>query len=451
LIIVEDAMYLQEILEVAIGLVFIWLVSSIATMSLQEWISNIINLRAKDLKKAIAQMLSSKDLTRRFYEYPLIASLYPQPKRRNKKPHLPSYIPANKFSAALFELIIQAGMDNSPVQAMTDEIEKQLASSVSPEQQTLARGDWDAILEIAKNVTASGLGVAALDSLKFQVQAYGEKYPEVKLKLDMLIPQLDTYYGQFVKEQRAATESGPDTGLAMRQFRLGMLALQKTNPRLNKSVTAVIRQAEVYALGGKQAVAATRVNLETWFNDVMDRLSGTYKQRAQLISFIIGFILALLLNVDSIRVATSLWREPILRQAIVAQAQSYASSVTSQADPTTGPLENIQALETQLQALNIPLGWTTASFNTGGSRCSLLPFQAGHVWGIPSWDNQGHSICKRLNNLPTDSYGWLVKVLGMLMTGAAAAQGAPFWFDILKKLVNVRGTGINPDEQNPVG
>jgi hypothetical protein len=444
-------MYLQEILEVAIGLVFIWLVASVATMSLQEWLGNIINLRAREMEKVIAQMLSSADLTRRFYEYPLIANLYKPPKKTGKKPRLPSYIPANKFGAALFALVVQAGTDNSPIQEMTDEINQQLFSIQSPEQQKLARADWNAILETAKNLAASGLGAAALDSLKLQVQIYGEKYPEVKPSLDVLLPQVDTYYGQFVQEQGAATESGADTGLAMRQFRLGVLGLQKINPRLGESVTAIIRQAEGYALRGDQMVAATRVNLETWFNDAMERLSGAYKRRAQLTAFIIGFILALILNLDSISVATSLWREPTLRQAIIAQAQNYAPPAASQSSTTTGPLENIPALETQLQALNIPFGWSITSFDTGGRQCSLMPFKASQVWGIPSQDDQGQPVCKIFSNLPPDILSWLIKILGMLMTGIAAAQGAPFWFDMLGKLVNMRGTGTNPSEKQPVG
>ncbi|HEY5157283.1 MAG TPA: hypothetical protein VII93_04890, partial [Anaerolineales bacterium] len=81
-------MYLQEILEVAIGLVFVWLVVSIGTMSLHEWLGNIANSRAKGLEKAIVQMLSSPDLTRRFYEYPLIANLYQQPKKKGQKVRL---------------------------------------------------------------------------------------------------------------------------------------------------------------------------------------------------------------------------------------------------------------------------------------------------------------------------------------------------------------------------
>jgi hypothetical protein len=59
--------------------------------------------------------------------------------------------------------------------------------------------------------------------------------------------------------------------------------------------------------------------------------------------------------------------------------------------------------------------------------------------------------CKQVTNAPVDSTGWWSKVIGILITAAAAAQGAPFWFDILKKLINVRSTGPNPSEQKPAG
>jgi len=179
----------------------------------------------------------------------------------------------------------------------------------------------------------------------------------------------------------------------------------------------------------------------------MNRLSGTYKRRAQLLAFIIGFILAMILNVDSINVASSLWREPTLRQAIVAEAQNYTPPVTSQSTPGAAPLQDIPALKTQLQSLNIPFGWNFAAFNPGEKKCALLPIQPGQIVGIAVRDASGQSICNGINNLPSDPNSWAAKLLGMLITGAAAAQGAPFWFDILKKLVNVRGTGAKPEEQ----
>jgi hypothetical protein len=444
-------MYLQEILEVVIGLVFLWLVISLATMSFQEWIANAINLRGNTLQKAIAQMLNSKDMLRKFYEYPLIANLYPLPKKPGRKARLPSHIPADRFSSSMFALIIQAGVDNSPLQSRTAEVEKKIVSIESPEQRKLAKDDWNAILEMAGNVSATGLGSAARDSLKFQVKAFEEKFPELKQTIDQLIPQMDSYYDQLFKLHASVSEPGTDPDLTMRQFRLGSLALQKENPRLGEAIAAILRQADGYTLRGDQAIATTRVNMETWFNGAMDRLSSDYKHKAQTVAFIIGLFLALLFNMDSIYTAASLWREPILRQAIIAQIQLPSQPAGIQDGQNTFPLLSIPAMEIQLQALNIPFGWTTAPFKTGERQCSLLPFKPGQVWGFPSWDGQGMPICKGLANLPRDLYGWLVKILGMLVTSAAAAQGAPFWFDILKKMVNIRSTGINPIDQLPVG
>jgi hypothetical protein len=41
----------------------------------------------------------------------------------------------------------------------------------------------------------------------------------------------------------------------------------------------------------------------------------------------------------------------------------------------------------------------------------------------------------------------MTKLAGIFITALAAMQGAPFWFDLLKRLVNLRGTGANPAEK----
>ncbi|MFA5873777.1 MAG: hypothetical protein WC832_07405 [Anaerolineales bacterium] len=62
-------MVLQEILEVAIGLVFMWLVISVAAMSVQEWIANLFEWRKKDLEGAIHKMLANPELEKEFYNH----------------------------------------------------------------------------------------------------------------------------------------------------------------------------------------------------------------------------------------------------------------------------------------------------------------------------------------------------------------------------------------------
>jgi hypothetical protein len=43
-------------------------------------------------------------------------------------------------------------------------------------------------------------------------------------------------------------------------------------------------------------------------------------------------------------------------------------------------------------------------------------------------------------------YDILSKVLGFILTALAISMGAPFWFDLLKKLVNIRSSGSRPYE-----
>jgi hypothetical protein len=445
-------MYLQEILEVGIGLVFMWLVMSVAAMSLQEWISNLLQWRPKWLQGAIQQMLVSKDLTAQIYKHPLVTGLSPKSVKPGKKLRLPSYMPAQKFSLALFDIVTRAGVEASPINQISGEINAKLDQVLpGPEQRKVAGDDWTAILDTSRQATTSQ---ASLDSLKSQLQVFGEKYPELQSSVQQVMPKVDAFYIPYLNAQNSsagiAEASEPEH--AMNKFHLGLDAMKRDPEKgaSGETIGALLRSLE---LMGKLTAAQTRVHLETWFNDTMDRLSGVYKRRSQLMAFAIGFILAAILNVDSIFVATSLWREPTLRQAIIAQAQAYAPPAPATGGTATAvnPIQEIPQLQKQLQVLNIPFGWTTSSVETPGKTCSLIPFNSNQVWGLPGHDSTGTPVCNQFNDVPLDPYSWILKLLGFMITGAAAAQGAPFWFEILKKMVNVRSSGPNPSEQTPVG
>ena len=50
----------------------------------------------------------------------------------------------------------------------------------------------------------------------------------------------------------------------------------------------------------------------------------------------------------------------------------------------------------------------------------------------------------KTNTMPADTLGWLERILGWTLTMIAVSLGAPFWFDILNKLVNIRNAGNKP-------
>ena len=77
--------------------------------------------------------------------------------------------------------------------------------------------------------------------------------------------------------------------------------------------------------------------------------------------------------------------------------------------------------------------------------CSAAPGGPLALYGVRVGD-----LCYPFANMPmpSDALGWLLKILGLIVTSLATAQGAPFWFDILKRIINVRVSGLSPAE-NP--
>jgi hypothetical protein len=145
---------------------------------------------------------------------------------------------------------------------------------------------------------------------------------------------------------------------------------------------------------------AFRAEAERWFDQAMQRLSGWYKRRTQVWLWILGLVFAVLLDVDAIRIGNALWQDQTLRQLLVDQAAK--STPASGVDP--------KAAADQLSSLGLPLGWR-------GS--------------------------------PNGLTNWLATALGLFLTSAAVSLGAPFWFDSLSKLANLRNAGPRPTSTEP--
>jgi hypothetical protein len=155
-------------------------------------------------------------------------------------------------------------------------------------------------------------------------------------------------------------------------------------------------------------------NLEDWFNSSMDRVSGWYKRSTQWIIFVTGLAVAAGLNVNTITVTDYLYRNGTTRAAVVARAENAAN------DPTAFNL-NYQAVNQQLNSVGLPIGWTAG---WGAPRRGSEPGATG-IW----------------NNGIAPFVGWL-------LTAFAATMGAPFWFDVLNKIMIIRST-VKPHEKSP--
>ncbi|MGZ3628336.1 MAG: hypothetical protein ACXVDN_11775 [Ktedonobacteraceae bacterium] len=271
-------MFGSYILDIAIGLVFVYMLLSLLCSTINEQvITRILSLRAKTLEAGIQSMLDGNaDLTKEVYANSLIQGL--SQTTHSGKTRNPSYIPSNIFAQAVLALDV--------VQTYTNKSDKQ----------------------------------------------------------NSLIP----------------------SALA--------LLIQKANGDPKKELDYI----------------------EQWYDDTMDRVSGWYKRNVQLIIFILGFIIVVGLNVDTIAIITNISNDSIIRAGLVSAVQGSASSPSQ-----IGELPKLQQAFEQIQPV---IGWSAST-------------------------------------LPTNFWGWVLKIVGLLATLFAISLGAPFWFDLLNKFISFRSSG----------
>lgn len=87
------------ILDVAIGLVLIYLTLGLVCTAISEVINSVLALRANVLRESLENLLGSKDEANKFYDRPLIRTL-------RRADSSPSYIPTAVFSRALVDQLL---------------------------------------------------------------------------------------------------------------------------------------------------------------------------------------------------------------------------------------------------------------------------------------------------------------------------------------------------------
>ena len=140
------------------------------------------------------------------------------------------------------------------------------------------------------------------------------------------------------------------------------------------------------------AATALQSRLADWLDEGMTRVSGWYKRRVKIIIIAIAAVLTVTTNASTIHVAEELWRNDALRASIAAQAQSAAE----QQDASVLSTDAYESLQ------SFPIGWKSA---------------------------------------PAGPADLLKLIMGWVITVAAISLGAPFWFDLLGKVANLRGSG----------
>ncbi|MGJ3246235.1 MAG: hypothetical protein ACFE0I_09200 [Elainellaceae cyanobacterium] len=183
---------------------------------------------------------------------------------------------------------------------------------------------------------------------------------------------------------------------------------------LEQNLTSLAQQAQNKLEDVKDELERLQDETAKWFNRSMDRASGVYKRNARLVALLIGFIVAVMINADTLHIVQRLASDQPLRDAISQSASSFAERE-----------ENLSALTTEIEQASsqipLPIGWGES--NRNNQRTAIQPWETRFgIWG------------SRFRY-----------ALGWLISGIAISMGASFWYGILGKVIDIRSTGKKTD------
>lgn len=294
-------MFGSEILEVAIGLVFVYLSASLVCSGIMVLIAKLLKLRSKHLKEELTQLLKSKDLVNALYLNPLVKEIsrgFASGKTKNGNPD-PDNIPTDNFVKALIDTLLNI------------------------EKGSKEFADFEENIKKIEDAQVREILLKALNGVR-------------------------TRAAKWERWREAVGES-----------------------------------------------------IAKWFDRSMDKLSLWYKKQSRKIIFVIGILVVLLLNLDSVMIVKNLYQDETLRTNVVAAAERTASS--------TSQPENKNEGQKELKKIGFPMGWNTT---------------------VPQdEDPRGY---------PVGLTDIIYKVIGLLLTIMAISMGSTFWFDLLKKMFRFR-------------
>jgi hypothetical protein len=433
-------------LNVILGLFLTWSFLSLASMQIQEWLAARLKWRSRMLENALGKLLTDSTLVDQFYNHPLIRSLYTGKNNSDK----PSYIPASQFSQAIIDILSTTGTEASLIQQQLYKLYCE-TQRLPKKKRTEALGRIGLLLGMVRKALVSETGedscAEILDSVKNDLLTLGQENPQLQGAVDTLFDTIRVQRQQIndalIKLSFKADASNDET---MSKIRAGVTALSITHPQLKQSLYAIMNSMPQSLWQKENELELVRTNIEEWFNNSMNRLTGWYKRRSLITTLLIGILLATIVNVDSINLISRFWKEPNMRNAIM----NNIEEIFFQDDMSILNVGQLSNIEQQFSEINLPIGWFGSPVALSSDQksnpseiCSISSQRENGIYGL--WIS---GQCYPIINSPqlSDSTGWLIKLAGILLSGVAASPGASFWFDILKKIINVRLSGANPTE-----
>ncbi|HEX7186304.1 MAG TPA: hypothetical protein VF756_31060 [Thermoanaerobaculia bacterium] len=420
-------MFGSMVLEVAIGVIFAYLLLSLIVTAVTELISGWLKWRAKDLRAGLQRLLNSEQPEKwvsALYEHPLIQGLTQDRRKAASADSTaeaaagrgPSYIPSRTFAIAFLDVL----RDEHPAGRL---LSQALHRVLDTTPDSASMGDLKkAIADEVRKIPDDGIGATLKQHATALVGRIPDNVPLAEAKGDLRA------YAQKLSDLPLQTliENLPDA-------------------KLRKALLTLLEDSN-------RDVESLKETLEVWFNNSMARVSGWYKRKTQTVHVLLAIVLTLVINVDTVLLVDALSTNQALRQSLVAEAEAYAD----QEKPANGqpgggaqasdPAENYRKLRAQLDSLDLPIGWLLPGERKAppGTPPELknADFRDWPGWWAADMTEEQWTKWASLwgDTIRFHLFGWV-------LTAFAISLGAPFWFDMLNKVINIRSSGKAPEEK----
>ena len=198
-----------------------------------------------------------------------------------------------------------------------------------------------------------------------------------------------------------------------------------------------------------------KVSLEAWFDETMDRASGWYKKHTQIVLFFVGLAISIVFNVDTLKIVDKLEKDPKLRQQIVQQADAFVQDHPNlDTDLMQQEIEYKKAVMRSMQidsSLKKSDKGTVLEDSLKLVKYRLLKERKDTLLNrsekIIKNDikNVNHSLGLGWEAYDSSSFlNIFYSLIGWMVTALALSLGAPFWFDLLNRLMKLRGSVTTP-------
>jgi hypothetical protein len=409
---------MSAILEVIIGIAFVFALLSILVSQINNMIVALLNLRTRHLRGGLAGLVSDEELLAKIMTHPLVRMVEHRlilPDQRLSDEQTAAIL-AGKLSRVPW--IETATFVNVLLNVLSVESDRELFGTLLNVVDGMPSGQDRRTLRVLINrVIRTGEG---LQELRAAIAAMESRvYREA---LQESLDQIDDLVGQIGLD----TENIVSILAGVRRVK---------DPYFRAALNTILATA--------RTLKEAETQLSSWFNEGMGRATAAFTRHMGWFSLGIGLLLAVLINADALHMAETLWNDPVIRTTAVVAAteavQNPNAGVVTPVQPNAdlSVEDGLDAVEeaylgatatvNDILSLRLPLGWY---FTNVDMRTDLTPAQ------VAFWKGDSRNLWNYLPGAGNPDWAMMMftKLLGLAMTAIAVAQGAPFWFNLIRRI-----------------